>query len=518
MAQTITVKMKGNSNYYFVDATETDQGVAGNGLSVKDIVDSVGTTKNATMVFGHTGTGNTTTYSFGTNETIPSNLSIIVEAGAIISVATGITVTINAPFTANERTKCISLTGTGVIDFGEESISTVYPEWWGATIDTGIDASTAINAAVAAITKGIVKFGPGRYDTATTRINVYGTGKSLIGSGIAATEIQVDGDYEGPVIRFGNVDGTLATGCSVEDMKLSRDTGAPPNGAMGLQGAMFANCRAKNLHITNHKYCLEFRSETGFTNASRGFVVESCFIEEANSAYVHISDAIGITFSDCTFGAGGKLGTESLSVDYCVLIQDEADKIKFVNCNFLPSDASAATTTTAIYLGTYTGTGAIIQLISCIIDGVTDATNFAAAEDVDLILVGCYIEDNIKINGSSANVTIVGNQLTTAPTMTGTYTDRVVGLNTGGDIVDVNAWNPAEIAAGSYAAVAWTDVTGVELGDYLLYSAEVDLQNMILHCAIRADDEVECNLYNNTAGAIDLGSFNVNLRIIKENT
>ena len=515
MAQTVNVKMYKASNYKFVDSTEANQGIAGDGLSVKDIVDAVGTTKNATMVFGHSGTGNTTTYTFSTTEVIPSNITTVVESGAVLAVATGVSITFNGPVEANERHKWIGLTGTGTVYFGEESVSVVYPEWWGATVDTGTDCNAEVGEAVGSITKGTIQFGPGRYDTGATTITVTGTGKTLAGSGVGATEIQIDGSG-GSVFAFGTTAGELTTGCVIRDMKLSHD-GTVAAGDIGLQFAMAVNCRVENLHIYNNYYGIEVRSETGFTNPSRKIVFSECLVEEASTAYVNISDATGIHFADCTFGAGGKLGTETLSVNYCILIQDEADKMKFTGCNFLPSDAGAATTCVAFYVGAYTGTGGILQVINCTIDGVSDAVDFAGAEDMDVIMVGNFIEDNVKINGSSANVTLIGNQLSTAPTLTGSYTDRVVGLNTGGDLQESNSWNPANIGVGSFGAQAWT-VTGAEVGDFLLYSAEIDLQNMVLSCSIISADTVECVLANNTAGALDLGAFNVNLRVIKEST
>ncbi|MBU2395708.1 MAG: hypothetical protein KKH70_20430, partial [Gammaproteobacteria bacterium] len=98
MTQTFNLKIardvSWNTELHWVDASETDQGAAGSGESVKDIVDAVGATKNATMIFSHSGSGNTTTYSFGTSETIPTNIDVIVEAGARLAIATGVTLTI----------------------------------------------------------------------------------------------------------------------------------------------------------------------------------------------------------------------------------------------------------------------------------------------------------------------------------------------------------------------------------------------------------------------------------------
>ena len=137
MAQTITVKMMyEDSGYYFIDADEADQGAAGSGLSVKDVVDAVGASKSATMIFGHTGAGNTTTYTFSTNETITDNFDVIVENGAIIAVDTGITVTCSASFNAPIQ-QVISLAGTGAFNFGTK-VKIIPNEWYGNTGTCGL--------------------------------------------------------------------------------------------------------------------------------------------------------------------------------------------------------------------------------------------------------------------------------------------------------------------------------------------------------------------------------------------
>ena len=81
---------------YFPDSQEADQGATGNRQTIKRIVDKVGTSKNATIVLTHNGTSDTTTYTLTTNETVPSNIGIWMEQGAIIDGAG--TLTINGPF------------------------------------------------------------------------------------------------------------------------------------------------------------------------------------------------------------------------------------------------------------------------------------------------------------------------------------------------------------------------------------------------------------------------------------
>lgn len=99
--------------------------------------------------------------------TIPSGMSVVLEAGAIISVsanltingrlittqggllnvATGITITINGCFEAGLY-QVFSCTGTGKVVFGSGTVSQVYPEWWGAVAGVSAANMSAFQVAV----------------------------------------------------------------------------------------------------------------------------------------------------------------------------------------------------------------------------------------------------------------------------------------------------------------------------------------------------------------------------------
>jgi hypothetical protein len=101
-------------NAYYVDSTVADQGVVttSGDRSVKDHVDAIGTSEQATLVFSRGSSGDTTTYTFSTDETIPSNITVKIETGAILSVDSGVTLTINGPL----KLDCIKcLVGMGVL-------------------------------------------------------------------------------------------------------------------------------------------------------------------------------------------------------------------------------------------------------------------------------------------------------------------------------------------------------------------------------------------------------------------
>ncbi len=102
--------LQSEADEYWVNPGEADQGAAGADNSLKDLVDTIGATKNATIVFKHFPVaGNTTAYTLTTSETIPSNISVRREPGAIIDGAG--TLTINGPFDAG-LDKCFVLNST----------------------------------------------------------------------------------------------------------------------------------------------------------------------------------------------------------------------------------------------------------------------------------------------------------------------------------------------------------------------------------------------------------------------
>ena len=123
-------------NLHVVDSTATDQGADTIG-SIKNYVDSIGTSEKATIYLIHNGLSNTTAYTLTTSETIPSNITFDIEDGAILDGA-GI-ITINGPFPRISLSQCFGSSITVV--FGDQSIKEAYPEWWGTNNQVSILAA-----------------------------------------------------------------------------------------------------------------------------------------------------------------------------------------------------------------------------------------------------------------------------------------------------------------------------------------------------------------------------------------
>ena len=142
-------KVYGAGNLYFPDYNEADQGLAGNGKSAKAYIDAIGA-DSATLYFRHNSGAATTTYTFSTDETIPSNINMIIEKGAILSIDSAKTLTINGPFDAGLYQV---FSGDGSVVLANGIVPELYPEWWGATHEyaditiTGAALQKAINVA-----------------------------------------------------------------------------------------------------------------------------------------------------------------------------------------------------------------------------------------------------------------------------------------------------------------------------------------------------------------------------------
>jgi hypothetical protein len=170
---------------YYPDYNEADQGVTGSGQSVKAYVDSIGS-NNATLNFRHNSGGATTTYTFSTDETIPSNINVVIEKGAVLSIGNTITLTINGAFDAGLYQV---ISGNGNVDFGLGHVKEVYPQWWGAYTD-GTNASATTAAIQAAIDTGfMVKLAAGEY-LINDSLKIDGSQRGIIGTSHTNTWIK----------------------------------------------------------------------------------------------------------------------------------------------------------------------------------------------------------------------------------------------------------------------------------------------------------------------------------------
>lgn len=74
-------------------------------------------------------------------------------------------------------------------------------------------------------------------------------------------------------------------------------------------------------------------------------------------------------------------------------------------------------------------------------------------------------------------------------------------------------YDPPSLAAGAVGAIQTATVTGATMGDFVKASFSLDLQGIRISAWVSAADTVKYQFQNPTAGAIDLGSGTVRLRV-----
>jgi hypothetical protein len=137
------------------------------GTGVQDAISRIGSA-NLTL---HIPAG---TYSIAANFTVPTNVHLKLEKGALFAIAAGVTLTINGPVDAGLY-QIFSCTGTGKVVFGPNTVHEVYPEWWtNNTVPGTTDMTSAIQAGMnsAPVFTGkyaiTITFSPGLYYCAGT--------------------------------------------------------------------------------------------------------------------------------------------------------------------------------------------------------------------------------------------------------------------------------------------------------------------------------------------------------------
>ncbi len=111
------------------------------------------------------------TYRVARDTTIPSTVTLIFQPGAIISVSSGYTFTINGPIQGQPV-----FTGSGSVVFGTK-VAEVYPQWWGAKGDVQHAEDGVMSAGSATLTSQDATF---TADDVGKRISVWAAGTASI--------------------------------------------------------------------------------------------------------------------------------------------------------------------------------------------------------------------------------------------------------------------------------------------------------------------------------------------------
>ncbi len=174
-----------------------EYGASLNSTTLSATLSAIGSTRAYLMLTAVDRAGTPGAWSLTSNVTIPSNVTLLVGAGAQLNIATGITITCNASVEAG-LWQWIALTGTGKIVFS--GTAEIHPEWWA----TGLAAAVASGAGCVTIASALSVSSnitiPG---TATLRIA--GQGSLSVATGVTVT---VAGAVEAPLRQWITLAGT----------------------------------------------------------------------------------------------------------------------------------------------------------------------------------------------------------------------------------------------------------------------------------------------------------------------
>lgn len=189
-------------------------------------------------------------YNIADDLTIPDNITIKLERGAILTIANGKTLAFNGGLEA-ELFQIFTWTGTGEVVFGAGSIKEIYPQWWGAKGDGVTDNTAAIQAAINAVpAKGALVFPSGTYLTGRLRlkshIKLLGRGGVLQAAGNNAVLSNWDPATYDKTTRAdsqGAIDCVFAT---LDGLHLTSSYAAPVMDFMSLRYSRILNITCEN--------------------------------------------------------------------------------------------------------------------------------------------------------------------------------------------------------------------------------------------------------------------------------
>jgi len=272
-----------------VDPTEADQGSAGNGASVKDLIDAVGAVESATLYFCHTGAGNTTTYTFSTSITITSNFNVVIENGAVLAIGNGVTLTVTGvPFTVGKYT-VFSLTGTGAV----AGLNEAYAEWFGfSTGATAANNATYMTAALAASL--VVKIGTaGTYSCNPFTLGTYGTTLKGLGYSGGGVVLSYAGSSSFIILN--------ANRCRIEDLNLDGPDAADGNGDIAID---IQNGKWKS--VTKGCYIGQF--DTGVKDNGYDNVIKETMIYDFGAAGLEAAGGANLELDDVSISDSASTG------------------------------------------------------------------------------------------------------------------------------------------------------------------------------------------------------------------
>jgi parallel beta-helix repeat protein len=268
---------------YFVNPGASDQGTDGNDYSLLDLATTIGTTKKATVILPHTGSGTTTQYTIGTALDLSSysNITFQFENGSQLKVSAGVSgVTLPSPANVNAQPNQQIVSGTSLYF---SNPGTVYPHWFGAKADGSNDDTLAIQYAMVSQPGGILKFIPTyNYYKVTTAISGV-SNITVEGSGTAAKIFNADPAVGTDISLFSFSNNGQFT---IRDLYLVGSSKSINAGIAGGKAILLSGCT--NAVIQNN--VIEGMTQTGvFIRNSNDVIIQNNRISQTQSVAANLA-------------------------------------------------------------------------------------------------------------------------------------------------------------------------------------------------------------------------------------
>ena len=287
------------------------------------------------------------THNLDANLTIPPNITLKPERGAIFAIADAKTLTINGGLEAGLY-QVFSCTGTGKVTFAAGSNQTIFPQWWGAAPSASAAVNTAaIQASFTALSS---------YTSWTLPPGYYSCNASLVIGSYDTALYGLTIDFKGYLIfeACSGLDFRYVQRSDIRGIKIERPAIDWPTNNFGVK---FGLCRRNNIEldiVRNFTYGCYIDGATGISNSYQtlnlGYFAE-------NKYGIYVTNNGGWNSETAFYGgqftsnravkwvtAGVHPDTDIIDVNSPVLYMTTGTEIYIESSYFLPAPLSAATT------------------------------------------------------------------------------------------------------------------------------------------------------------------------------
>lgn len=294
-----------NDNLDIIDANVSRRINVENYASFAAAVTAIGSTETTLFI--------STAQSCSTAITTPTTLAVEFTGAGKITKSTGCTLTFNGPFpNGHLLRKLFDGFTAGDVTFGVGSVSTVYPQWWGAKADATTDDTTA--SASAAASYSHVSFVAGKYRhiakiTMVKAVTLEGVGSP--GSSINSSASIIYHDFNGDLFEFTGTSGDNLAGAGggIKNLVLMQRFG---NGT-GASGKAIA---VKATSDTFFPSWLRFENVQIEKDTGKDDWTWGIHIDGRNAATIGVPD----TWIDKVRIASGSVATGSIYLDHALIV------------------------------------------------------------------------------------------------------------------------------------------------------------------------------------------------------